>query len=174
MPGPHHPMIALVCTLAFALASAEELVDHVYTIPADEWRYVDLGIGQRPELVEVEYEVRAGSDQVRLAVMRREDLEHLREGVAQGVVDETEPGRSGKIECEVRPPYDYVVVVDNRMGDGRAAVVRLRIRLASPPARGIPERLSPQRRLTVILVSFAAFFAIVTWSGRKLLPPVRR
>jgi len=167
-------MIALVCMLAFAVASAEELVDHVYTIPADEWRYVDLGIGQRPELVEVEYEVRAGSDQVRLAVMRREDLEHLREGLAQGVVDETEPGRSGKIECEVRPPYDYVVVVDNRMGDDRAAVVRLRIRLASPPSRGIPERLSPQRRLTVILVSFAAFFAIVTWSGRKLLPPVRR
>jgi cell division protein FtsB len=38
----------------------------------------------------------------------------------------------------------------------------------------IPERISAQRRLTVILVSFAAFFAIVTWSGRKLLPTVRR
>jgi hypothetical protein len=53
-------------------------------------------------------------------------------------------------------------------------VVGLRIRLDFPAAvGGIPERLSPRRRLTVVLVSFAAFFAIVTWSGRKLLP-VRR
>ena len=168
-------MFALICTLALAFASAEELVNQVYTIPADEWRYVDLGIGQRPALVEAEYEVRAGSGQVRLAVMRRDDLEHLREGLAHGVVEATEPGRSGKLTCEVRPPGEYVVVVDNQMGDDRPAVVRLRIRLDFPPADGaFPMRLSPQRRLAVILVSFAAFFAIVTWSGRKLLPPVRR
>lgn len=167
-------MLVLVCTLALAFASAEEFVDQVYTIPADEWRYVDLGIGQRPALVEAEYEVRAGSDQIRLAVMRRDDLEHLREGLAYGVVEATEPGRSGKLACQVRPPGGYVVVVDNRMSDGRAAVVRLRIWLDFPPGGAVPEQLSPQRRLAVILVSFAAFFAIVTWSGRKLLPPVRR
>jgi len=167
-------MLALVCTLALAFASAEELVDQVYTIPADEWRYVDLELGQRAARVEAQYDVRSGSDQVRLAVMRRDDLDHLREGLAHGVVEATEPGRAGKLACQVRPPGDYVVVVDNRMGDGRAAVVRLRIWLDFPHAGAVPERLSPQRRLTVILVSFAAFFAIVTWSGRKLLPPVRR
>ncbi len=167
-------MLILVCTLAFAFASAGELVDQVYTIPANEWRYLDLGAGKSPALIEAEYEVRAGSDQVRLAVMRRDDLEHLREGLAHGVVEATEPGSSGKLSCELRPPGEYVVVVDNRMGDGRA-VVRLRIWLGfAPAARAIPERLSPQRRLAVILISFAAFFAIVTWSGRKLLPPVRR
>ena len=161
--------------LAFAFASAEELVDQVYTIPAGEWRYVDLGIGQRPVLVEAEYEARSGSAQVRLAVMRRDDLEHLRGGLAHGVVEATEPGRSGKLACEVGPPGEYVVVVDNQMDESHAAAVRLRIRLEFPPAAGaIPKRLSPQRRLTVILVSFAAFFAIVTWSGRRLLPPVRR
>jgi len=171
LPG----MLALICTLALAFASAEELVDHVYTIPADEWRYVELGIGERAARVAAEYEVEAGADHVRLAVMRRDDLEHMREDLAHGVVEETEPGRAGKLECEVRPPGDYVVVVDNQMGDGRAAVVRLRIRLEFPPAAGaVPERISGGRRLTVILLSFAAFFAIVTWSGRKLLPPVRR
>jgi len=168
-------MFALVCMLALAFASTEELVDQVYTIPADEWRYVDLEIGQRAARVEAEYEVQSGSGQVRLAVMRRDDLEHLREGLPHGVVETTEPGHSGKLACEVRPPGEYVVVVDNRLGDGRATQVRLRIWLESPPTAGdIPERISPQRRLTVILVSFAAFFAIVTWSGRKLLPPVRR
>ena len=160
--------------LALALTAAGELVDQVYTIPADEWRYVDLGVEQRPGVVEAEYDVRSGSDQVRLAVLRRDDLEHLRQGLAHGVVEATEPGRRGKIACRVGPPGEYVVVVDNRMGEGRPAVVRLRIRLEFPPAANVPERLSPQRRLTVILISFAAFFAIVTWSGRKLLPGVRR
>jgi hypothetical protein len=160
--------------LTFAAASANELVDRVYTIPADEWRYVDLGIRDRSALVEAEYEVSSGSDQVRLAVMRRDDLEHLREGLAHGVVEATEPGPSGKLRCEVRPPGEYVAVVDNRMGEGRAAEVRLRIRIEFPPAGDTAERLSPQRRLTVILVSFAVFFAIVTWSGRKLLPTFRR
>jgi hypothetical protein len=168
-------MFALVCMFVLAFASAEELVNQVYTIPADEWRYVDLGIGQRPALVEAEYQVRVGSDQVRLAVMRRDDLEHLREGLAHGVVKATEPGHSGKLRCEVRPPGEYVMVVDNQMSGGRPATVQLRIRLDFPPLAGdIPQRLSPQRRLTVILVSFAAFFAIVTWSGRKLLPTSRR
>jgi hypothetical protein len=167
-------MFALLCTLALASAAAEEIVDHVYTIPADEWRYVDLRIGQRDAVVEAEFGVRSGSDHVRLAVMRRDDLDHLREGLAHGVVEATEAGSAGKLSCRVRPPGDYVVVVDNRQGDGRAAVVRLRIWLDFPPGGTYPERLSPQRRLAVILVSFAAFFAIVTWSGRKLLPPVRR
>jgi hypothetical protein len=170
-------MFVLVFMLALAsasAASAEVLVDHVYTVPADEWRYVDLGTEQRPARVEAEYEVRAGSNRVRLAVMRRDDMEHLREGLAHGVVEVTGPGRSGKLTCEVRTPGEYVLVVDNQMGEGRAAVVGLRIRLDFPAAvGGIPERLSPRRRLTVVLVSFAAFFAIVTWSGRKLLP-VRR
>lgn len=170
-------MLALMCTLALALApaSAEELVNPVFTVAAGEWRYVDLGIGQRTAQIEAEYEVRAGSNRVRLAVMRRDDMEHLRAGLAHGVVEETAAGRAGKLECAVRPPGDYVLVVDNQMGEGRAAVVGLRIRLEFPPMGGaIPERISAQRRLTVILVSFAAFFAIVTWSGRKLLPTVRR
>lgn len=176
MPGHRlRLMLALVCTLAFAFASAGELVNQVYTIPADEWRYLDLGIGQRATLVEAEYQVSAGSDRVRLAVMRSDDLEHLRDGLPYGVVEATEPGRSGKLTCELRPPGGYVLLVNNRMGNGRAAVVHLRIRLSFAPVAGaVPELLSPSRRLVVILVSFAAFFAIITWSGRKLLPPVRR
>jgi len=167
-------MLVLVSMLTFASVFANELVDRVYTIPADEWRYVDLGIRDRSALVEAEYEVTFGSHQVRLAVMRRNDLELLREGLAHGVVEATEPGGAGELRCEVRPPGEYVAVVDNRMGEGRAAQVRLRIRIEFSPAGDAVERLSPQRRLTVILVSFGVFFAIVTWSGRKLLPTFRR
>jgi hypothetical protein len=58
-------------------------------------------------------------------------------------------------------------VVDNR--DARPAAVHLRISLefgASPgPA---VTRLSSRRQLTVILISFAVFFGIVTFSARRL------
>ena len=160
--------------LTFASVFSEELVDRVYTIPADEWRYVDLGIRDRVALVEAEYAVTSGSDQVRLAVMRRSDLELLREGLAHGAVGATEPGRAGKLRCEVRPPGEFVAVVDNRMSEGRAAEVRLRIRIQFSSAGDAAEQLSPRRRMTVILVSFAVFFGVVTWSGRKLLPTFRR
>jgi cell division protein FtsB len=33
--------------------------------------------------------------------------------------------------------------------------------------------LSPRRRLTVILISFAFFFVTVAWSGNKLLRAIR-
>jgi hypothetical protein len=35
-------------------------------------------------------------------------------------------------------------------------------------------RLSPQRQFTVILISFAVFFGIVTYSARRLLRGIRR
>jgi hypothetical protein len=34
--------------------------------------------------------------------------------------------------------------------------------------------LTPQRRLAVILISFAVFFAIAGWSGRRLIRALSR
>jgi len=169
-------MIALFWMLALAgPATRVEVVDEVYPIPADEWRYVELGLKQQPALVVAAYQVNGGSDQVRVALMRRDELERLRQGLPHGVMAVTEPGRSGTLECQARPPGDYVVVVDNEMGGGKPASVHLRIWLdfanrGAPPVTG----LSPERRRTVVLVSFAAFAGIVTWSARKLLRGARR
>jgi hypothetical protein len=54
--------------------------------------------------------------------------------------------------------------------------VRLKISLDFAPRPQGPEvtRLSPRRQLTVILISFAVFFAIVSYSARRLLGAIRR
>jgi hypothetical protein len=54
--------------------------------------------------------------------------------------------------------------------------VRLRVSLDFSPRRLGPEvtRLSPERQLAVIVISFAVFFGIVAYSGRKLLRAIRR
>lgn len=165
-------MIAFTWILMLASSTVVDVVDEVYQIPASEWRYVELGLNQRPAIVHAHYQVESGSQQVRLALMRREDLERLRAGLPHGVIEETDPAGSGSFTPHVRGPGDYVVVVDN---PGAAASVHLRIWLdfGVRPGHEVTQ-LSPQRQLVVILLSFAFFFGIVTWSARRLLRGIKR
>jgi len=158
-------MIALACLLALTAATRIDLVDEVYTIPADKWHYVDVGLKQQPALVLAHYDAPENAA-VRLALMRREDMEHLFDGWPYGVVSETGPGRSGTLRAHV-PPGDYVLVLDNSDTHGRAATVHLRVWLdfSGNPAVG---QITPTRQLVVIVVSFAVFFAIAGYSMSKI------
>jgi hypothetical protein len=151
-----------------------DLVDEIYRIPANEWRYVEVSLKQQPALLSAEVEARVGSREVRAALLRREDLNRLQNDHPYGVLASTPPGALGRFRYYVQDPGEYAVVVDNRDSDA-PATVRLRVWLdfAGPPGPDA-ERLSPQRQLTVILVSFVVFFGIVTWSARRLLQSVRK
>ena len=82
----------------------------------------------------------------------------------------TEIGKSGALDFRVRQPGDYVLVVDNRSSKTQPAAVHLRIALDfARPTGPIVTRLGPERQLTVIVLSFAFFFGVVTYSARKLL-----
>jgi hypothetical protein len=166
-------MIPLALIL-LAAATRLELVDEVLRIPAGDWRYVELGLKQQAAFVAADFEVQSGSQHVKIELMRHEDLERLRAGRPNGVMAATAPAASGRLLYHVRVPGDYVVVIDNRDGDGQEAVARLRVALDFG-ARPGPQvtRLSPQRQFTVILISFAVFFGIVTYSARRLLRGIR-
>jgi hypothetical protein len=165
-------MIALAWMLWLAANTTVPLVDEVYQIPANEWRYVELGLKQNPALVQASFQVESGSRQVRLALMLRQDLDRLKEGLPQSVIEVTAPSAAGTLRPRVRGPGDFVIVVDNR-GES-AAAVRLKIQLdfhVNGPEVG---RASPRRQLAVLLISFAVFFGIVGWSARRLLREIRR
>lgn len=167
---PGFSSVALL--LLLASASRVELVNEVYRIPAGEWRYIELGLNQKPAYVTARYEALAGSREVRLALLRGSDLERLRNGEPHGVMVETDPAESGTLEYPVHDPGDYAIVVDNTTA--RPANVRLSVWLDFSGDRGAGvTRLSPRRQLTVILVSFAVFFGIVGWSSRRLLRSFR-
>jgi hypothetical protein len=167
-------MTMLACLVLLAASSRVELVDEVFQIPANEWRYVELGLKQRPAAVDADYEVRSGPPRVRMALVREGDLERMRRDRAHGVMAMTRPGPSGNIQYAVRRPDEYAIVVDNR-DSSEAAGVHLRIWLDFA-GRGSPEvtMLPLKRQFVVILVSFAVFFAIVTWSANRLLHVIRR
>jgi len=101
-------------------------------------------------------------------------LERLRNEEPAGVLAWTEPARSGSLRYQVREPGSYVMVLDNR-AESRPAAVRLNVWLdfAEPVAPGVAQ-LSTGRRVAVVLISCAVFFAVVTFSARRLWSAIRR
>jgi hypothetical protein len=158
--------------LLFLLAAPRvQLVDDVFHVPADDWRYVDFSLKQRAALVSAECQSGSTATPVRIALLRREDLDRLREGSAHGILDVTRPGVRTRLNYMVGEPGDYAIVIDN---EGRTtAAVHLTISLdfgARPPE---VTQISPGRRVSVILISFAVFFAITGFSARRLLAAFR-
>lgn len=161
------PLIAWI--LLVAVSSSVELVDQTYLIPANDWRFVDLGLRQRPALIKAEFDVQTGPP-VQLILMERPDLERLNRGETHEVVAATRIRPHGRLEVRTVKPGDYVVVVENRSEQTEAANVRLRVSVDFIEAT----QISPERQLTVIAISFAVFFGIVTYSARRLWQGVRR
>jgi hypothetical protein len=172
-------MTPLACLVLLAASTSVELVDEIYQIPPAEWKYVEVNLRQNPALVTASFQVQSGAESrvgnVRLALMTRADLERLREDLPHGLLAVTAPGKSGALHFRVRQPGDYVLVVDNRSSKARPAAVHLRIALDfALPSGPLVTRVSPQRQLTVIVLAFAFFFGVVTYSARKLLRAAKR
>jgi hypothetical protein len=163
---------ALLCLL---LSSATtELVNEVYRVPADEWRYVEIGLKQQPALLAADVEAVEGDREIRLALVRSEDLDRGRNGRPHGALALTEPGHTAHLRYFVRAPGVYAVVVENRDAE-REASVRMRVWLDFGAGRGMEvTQLSPHRRSIVVLISCASFIGIVAWSARRLLKGMRR
>jgi hypothetical protein len=165
--------MAVLALLLLLAATRAELVDEVYTIPPAEWRYVQVELKQTPVQVMADFQVLSGNTEVRVALLSEADLERLRADEAHGFLAATPAGSRGAFRFQLLAPGPYAVVVDNR---ARNAPVRVHLRVALDFA-GRDEQgvryLPPERRLAVILISFAVFFGIVTWSARKLLRAIK-
>jgi|ERR1051326_1490915 hypothetical protein len=164
---------AFAWILLLAAPQRVNLVDQVYRIPAKEWWHLgeDLDLTNRHGQVTVRFETGSDSKQIRLALLRRSDFERLRNDLAHGVMAMTETGESGELNFQV--PGDYELVVDNQARV--PANVHLRVWLTSGVRRGPGVvTLSPARQFTVIAISSAFFFGIVTFSFRRLLRATRR
>jgi hypothetical protein len=167
-------MMIFAWMLLLAASKHAELADEDCRIPAGEWRYVEVQLHQEPGTVSASYEVRSGPGRVRLALMRRADLERMRDDLPHGHLAETPLGQAGQLTDAFRRRGDYAVVLDNRDGT-RDATVHLRVWLDFGGRRE-PEvsEITPERQFVVVAVSLAVFFGIVTYSGRRLWRAVKR
>lgn len=146
------------------------MVDEVYPIPAGEWHFVPIDLKQRPATVTASFDAQSGAGRIRLALVSRDDLEHLWRGLPQGALEIVGPAKSGRLRHAIRFPGEYAIVLDNQLGEGQTPLVRLRgwLDFGVPSGPGVTT-LAPGRRLAVIAISFAAFLAIAFFAGRKLL-----
>jgi hypothetical protein len=166
-------MMVLASIVLLAASTGSQLMDEVHQIPAGDWKFVEIQLRQQPARISASYEVLSGSGKVRAALMLREDLERMN-GDLPGSIVQTEEGRNGFFVDPVRRRGDFVVVLDNQ-DEKQPATVRLRVGLDFGGGPGTEvKQLTPQRRLTVMAISFAMFFGIVGFSARRLLQAMRR
>jgi hypothetical protein len=110
-----------------------------------------------------------------MALVTRDDYDSMRDNLAKLPDDarlaSTTRGRSGQFAVRVRQRDSYVILLDNHADKVNPATVRMRVSLIFN--RPNVTQLPPGKQFTVVAVSVAAFFAMVTWSARKLLKAAR-
>jgi len=164
----------MILALLLALAAAPDrlvLMDETVQVPAAQWRAFDLELRQKPALVTCNFAVVHGGSGVRMALLRRDDLDRLRAGERHRELAATEYERAASLRYPVSGGV-YSLVLDNRLEGREPAAVHLRIALVF--ADGMPEaiELAPGRKAVVIALSILFFAAVLYFAGRKLGPAV--
>ena len=158
--------------LLLAASGSIVLTDDVYQIPAGGWRWVRFEIHQRPATVECRFET-VGGGEAHAELVSRPELELIHQHKIHDALASTDTARTGAFSQYIRDPDEYAVVIENPGSSPVAA--RLTVALSfGPPRQPASRYLSRDRRLTVILVSFVMFFAIVSFSARALLRAMKK
>jgi hypothetical protein len=165
-------LIVALAGILLAAPTSVELVDEVYQIPANQWRYAPFTLKQQPALVSATFEVLNGSGLARIALIGSQDLERLRDWKTHGLVAVTPLAASGNLSYYVHVPDDYAIVVDSHAAKSSAVHLRISLEFGGSPGPALT-RLSSRRQLAVILMSFAVFFGIVSFSARRLWRAVK-
>jgi hypothetical protein len=154
----------MIVALVFLLATSPRplLVDKAFQIPALQWRYWDHPLTAEPALLVCQFDSERADARVRVALVSRRELNAWLSGHDHEELGSTPVGPSGVMRVAAHDPETYVVI-DNR--GARPAAVHLRVFLDAASVR----YLSRSRRLVVVVISFAVFFGIASFSARKLL-----
>ncbi len=167
----------VLITAAFVLAAASAGAQQgdpgqPFRLEPDDWRWIPLTVRHAPSEVDCRFEVTRGDASVHVELLPMSEFRLFSRGREHDTMALTPDGRNGEFRRVIDVQGQYAVVVKNKRG-APPATVSLRVRTSINPDADIARTLSPARRLTVILISFAFFFATVAWSGRKLVRAMR-
>jgi hypothetical protein len=162
--------IALLSTM---LAAGSQETGQPFRLEPGDWRWQKIVIRQTPSQVDCRFEVLSGNASVHLELLPMSEFRQFDRGQEHETLVVTPDGRNGDFRRIIDVSGQYAVVVENEKG-APPAIVSFEVRTTvNPNDRDTARTLSPERRLTVILLSFVFFFATVTWSARKLLRAMR-
>jgi len=142
-----------------------------FRLEPGDYRWVPFTVRQTPSEVDCHYEVVKGNPSVHVELLPMSQFRRFDRGRDHDTLASTPEGRNGEFHRVIDVRGQYAVVIENARGAPPANVL-LRVETKLNPG-DVARTLSPERRLTVILISFAFFFVTVAWSGRKLIRAMR-
>ena len=164
--------LAIAVLLAGAAASGQE--GQPFRLQPGDFRWVPFTVRQTPAAVDCHFEVLEGNPTVHVELMPMSEFRLFDGGRDHETLAVTPDGRDGDFRRIIDMSGRYAVVVVNEKR-GRPVTVSLQVRTTvNPAASDVARMLSPERRLTVILISFGFFFVTMTWSARRLIRGMRQ
>jgi hypothetical protein len=166
-------LLISIALLATSLAAGAQEKGQPFRLEPGDYRWQKITIRQTPSQVDCNFKVLSGNPSVHLELLPLSEFRQFDRGQDHDTLVVTPDGRSGDFRRIIDVSGDYAVVVVNGKR-APPATVSFEVRTSvNPKAGDTAQTLSPQRRLTVILISFVFFFVTVTWSARKLLRAMR-
>jgi hypothetical protein len=144
-----------------------------FRLEPGDFRWVPFTVRQTPAEIDCHFEVLQGNPSVHVELLPMSEFRLFNRGRDYAKLVATPEGRTGDFRRVIDVSGQYAVMVANG-SNAPPATVLLQVRTTvNPDSKDTARTLSPERRLTVILISFSVFFVTVTWSSRKLIRAMR-
>jgi hypothetical protein len=161
-------------TIALLLAAAvpSHDVGQPFRLESGDFRWIPFTVRQTPSEVDCRFEVVKGNASVHVELLPMSEFRLFNRGREHDTMALTPDGHSGEFRRIIDVRGQYAVVVENARGAPPATVL-LHVQTNVNPGADVARTLSPARRFTVVVISFAFFVVTVAWSGRKLMRAMR-
>ncbi len=158
-----------IAILLAASGSAGPGASQAIRIDAGEFRWWPLHVRKAPSEIICRFEVLHGAGTVHAELLGEHEFRQFVRGRPYDKLIGTPAAANAQFSQIVQDRGDYAVVIMNNAGAPPAIVsMYIETRLATESG-GIARTLPPERRLAVILISFAIFFISAGWSGLRLI-----
>lgn len=160
--------------IALLLAAAGPGGNQAVRLDAGEYRWWPVYVRQVPMQVNCRFEVLNGAQTVHAELVPQDEFRAFIRRKNYEKLVSTDDTKNGFFSQIIPTRGNYAVVIINKK-NAPAAIVSLSIETTlNPSGAGLARTLSPDRRLVVILVSFAIFFVSIGWSGHRLIRAMSR
>ncbi len=163
----------LLAALAFAMSLFGQQ-EAPFRLEPGEYRWIPFTVRQTPTEVVCRFHVVRGGPTAHAELLALSDFQSFNRGREHGSLAVTPTARAGGFRRTLEDRGEYAVVVMNDRNAQPAEVVLEVSTDLNPPTAVVTRELTQGRRLTVILVSFALFFTIVTWCGVRLVRAITK
>lgn len=144
-----------------------------FRLEPDDYRWIPFTVTQTPTEVDVRFDVLQGGATVHIELLPMGEFRQFSHGHPHQTLALSPNSRSGAFRRIVQQRGQYAVIVKNAR-NASPATVSLELSTTLNPNAGVTAtELPPRRRLVVIMISFLIFFALVTWSGLKLMRAIK-